>query len=109
MTLALTVLTAMTAWANEPVKYIDENGDEQEVTEYTVLTGTEAPNSNGRIELAEGTYVVNSSNLTYQHAIYLTGSTTLILADGANMTVEPAQEDMGICYYTGEENLTIYG
>ena len=109
MTLALTVLTAMTAWANEPVKYIDENGEEQEVTEYTVLTGTEAPNSNGRIELAEGTYVVNSSNLTYQHAIYLTGSTTLILADGANMTVEPAQEDMGICYYTGEENLTIYG
>ena len=29
MTLALTVLTAMTAWANEPVKYIDENGEEQ--------------------------------------------------------------------------------
>ena len=74
MTLAVVVLTAMTAWANEPVKYIDENGDEQEVTEYTVLTGSEAPDSYGWIQLAEGTYVVNSSNLTYQHTIRLTGN-----------------------------------
>ena len=99
MLLAVAVLTAGPVWANDRVKYIDENGDEQEVTEYTVLTGSEQLNSNSEIELAEGTYVVNSSNLTYQHTIRLLGNTTLILADGANMTVEPAEDNYGIYYY----------
>ena len=107
--LLLMLLTTMTAGANEPVKYIDDNGEEQEVTEYTALTGSETQNSSGEIELTEGTYVVNSNNLTYQHAIVLTGNTTLILADGANMTVEPTEENFGIKYYTGDASLTIYG
>ena len=96
-----------TAWAGEPVKYIDENGEEQTVTEYTVLTGNETV-TDGKIQLDGGTYVVNS-DVTYPCRVQLTGNVTLILADGANMTVQPTQDDFGIYAHTDEENLTIYG
>ena len=37
-TLLLSVLTAMTAWANDAVTYIDMDGNQQTVTEYTEVT-----------------------------------------------------------------------
>ena len=102
--LAAVWMACATAWAGEPVTYIDENGKEQTVTEYTVLTGEE-PVTDGMIKLDGGAYVVNS-DVTYPCRVQLTGNVTLILADGANMTVQPTQDDFGIY---GEENLTIYG
>ena len=37
-TLLLSVLTAMTVWANDAVTYIDMDGNQQTVTEYTEVT-----------------------------------------------------------------------
>ena len=38
MALLLCMLTAMTAWANDAVTYIDMDGNQQTVTEYTEVT-----------------------------------------------------------------------
>ncbi len=110
--LAAVWMVCATAWAGEPVTYIDENGDEQTVTEYTVLTGNEPVTvdeyGGNYVSLAGGTYVMNS-DVTYPCKVEMTGNVTLILADGANMTIIPTQDDYGISSYIGEENLTIYG
>ena len=105
--LAAAWMACATAWAGEPVTYIDENGKEQTVTEYTVLTGDE-PVTDGKIQLAGGTYVVNT-DVNYPCKVEMTGNVTLILADGANMTIIPTQDDFGIYAHYAEEDLTIYG
>ncbi len=110
--LAAVWMACATAWAGEPVTYIDENGKEQTVTEYTALTGEEPVTvdeyGGNYVSLAAGTYVVNS-DVTYPCRVQLTDNVTLILADGANMTIIPTQDNYGIYASIGEENLTIYG
>ena len=93
--LAAVWMACATSWAGEPVTYIDENGKEQTVTEYTVLTGEE-PVTGGMIKLAGGTYVVNS-DVAYQYQVYFTNDNAmLILANGANMTIQPIQDSSNI-------------
>ena len=83
--------TAQGAWADtETVSYIDADGNEQTVTA-TVLTGNEEPSKWGAIDLAAGWYVVKG-NISYtnliSYASYSTGTIHIILADGAQMSVE---------------------
>ena len=61
------------------VAYIDENGQQQFCTEYTVLTGNET-------DLAGGWYVV-SSDINYTGTVNLSGDVHLILKDNAVMNV----------------------
>ena len=95
--LAAVWMACATSWAGEPVTYIDENGEEQTLQpgDYTVLTGDE-PVTDGKIQLAGGTYVVNS-DVAYQYQVYFTNDNAmLILANGANMTIQPIQDSSNI-------------
>ena len=101
-------------WEQEPVKYIDENGEEQSVSKYIVLsTGVSLPSEDdGTPYLPSGWYVVENSNtdlndnggidLLIEGYINAHGDVHVILADGAEMKVNG---DIGL--YNG--NLTIYG
>ena len=108
--LAIILLTAMTAWADtETVSYIDADGNAQTVTA-TVLTGNEEPNKWGSIELAAGWYVVKgdisyTNQITY--ASYSTGTIHIILADGAQMSVDNNGDDAILLY--DYHPLAIYG
>ena len=62
-----------------PVKYLDENGAEQQCTEYTELTD--------RTTLSDGWYVVNS-DVTILDRITVSGNVRLILANGKTLNAE---------------------
>ena len=62
-----------------PVSYIDENGEQQLCTDYTVVTSDEAT------LLEDGWYVVNS-DVEFDVKIYATHEIHLILCDGATLT-----------------------
>ena len=66
-------------YIQESVPYLDENGDTQQCTAYTVLTGTETT-------LAAGWYVADGT-LDYDHTLTLSGDVHLILKDNAVMNV----------------------
>ena len=88
-TLLLSVLTAMTAWANDAVTYIDMDGNQQTVTEYTEVTESMTANADeyGRIYWSSGTYVVKNS-VTLDCCIRYSGKVIdLIVCDGATLTV----------------------
>ena len=90
-TLLLSVLTAMTAWANDAVTYIDMDGNQQTVTEYTEVTEsmtmTAGADEYRRIWWSSGTYVVKSS-VTLNGCIRNSGEVIdLIVCDGATLTV----------------------
>ena len=86
------------------VPYIDENGVEQTVTDYTVLTSdVDDYIENGVINLNGGWYVVEGE-VKYASQVKFSGDAHLILADGATMEIEG--ENTGI-FANG--NLTIYG
>ena len=88
-TLLLSVLTAMTAWANDAVTYIDMDGNQQTVTEYTEVTESMTANADeyGRIYWSSGTYVVKNSG-TLDCCIRYSGKVIdLIVCDGATLTV----------------------
>ena len=101
-------------WEQDPVKYIDENGEEQSVSKYIVLsTGVSLPSEDdGTPYLPSGWYVVENSNadpnsnggvdLLIDGYINAHGDVHLILADGAEMKVTG-----GFGLYEG--NLTVYG
>ena len=61
------------------VPYLDENGDTQQCTAYTVLDGEET-------SLAAGWYVADGT-LDYDHTLTLSGDVHLILKDNAVMNV----------------------
>ena len=90
-----------------PVAYIDENGEMQTVTGYTLLTGSE----NESVFKKGGWYVV-SGNVTYDEEAgnrlafdmgYKTPDVKLILADGATLTVKKTTID-GLSF----NNLAVY-
>ena len=113
--------TAQGAWADtETVSYIDADGNEQTVTA-TVLTGDAAAdglstNSYGQILIPAGWYVVKNSKdgvdasytaqLRYSDANG-TGNINLILADGAEMTVNKSTTQA--IYLDYNYPLAIYG
>ena len=86
----LNAATAQGAWADtETVSYIDADGNAQ-THEATVLTGNEEPSQWGSIDLSAGWYVVKG-NISYTNQINYsnpTGTIHIILADGAQMSVE---------------------
>ena len=86
-TLLLSVLTAMTAWANDAVTYIDMDGNQQTVTEYTEVNESMTAGERGDIIWVSGTYVVKSS-VTLDGCIRYSGKViNLIVCDGATLTV----------------------
>ena len=86
-TLLLSVLTAMTAWANDAVTYIDMDGNQQTVTEYTEVTESMTADERGDIIWVSGTYVVKNS-VTLDGCIRYSGKViNLIVCDGATLTV----------------------
>ena len=102
--------TAQGAWADtETVSYIDADGNAQ-THEATVLTGNEEPNQWGSIELAAGWYVVKG-NISYTNQItyasYPIGTIHIILADGAQMSVDNNGDDAILLY--DYHPLAIYG
>ncbi|MBR5082226.1 MAG: hypothetical protein IKX35_07290, partial [Bacteroidales bacterium] len=102
MTLAL-IVTCATAWATDvQTYYIDENGTSHNVTA-TVLTGSET-------RLTGGWYVVKS-NISYTNQIGYTsplGTINIILADGAEMTVNVSNNQTSISL-SSNFPLAIYG
>ncbi|MBR4730847.1 MAG: leucine-rich repeat protein [Prevotella sp.] len=93
--------------AKVKIPYIDENGNEQTCSKYTVLDGTET--SLGK-DGEETWYVCNTpatenegKGLVYTGGLILYGNVRLILADKAAMTCS------GLSKYSSEDNLTIYG
>ncbi|SIO41801.1 carbohydrate-binding domain-containing protein [Fibrobacter sp. UWB11] len=86
-----------------PVKYVDENGDEQAVYEIAQLTGDEK-------ELAEGWYLA-SGDIDYKRSVKMSGDVNIILADGSSMNIGSTED----FHYgngldgKGASNLTIYG
>ena len=84
----------------KPIAYIDENGDEQTVTKYTVLT-----NDISVDELSGGWYVVEG-NVKYVRMVKFNGDVNLILADGAKLEIDETEGEKGILT---NANLIIYG
>ena len=84
-----------------PVAYIDENGETQECTIYTVLTGGNAKT------YPAGWYVVrNDINFTGQ--LSFTGDAHIILCDSTTMTINNSTNPPSYSISV-EGNLTIYG
>ena len=108
---AAMIIGAGEIWAEDGVKYIDKSGVEQTANNVTVLTGSTELATLG----ADGTekwYVVKNSNTdgvdaVFSSGIELAGVVHLILADGAEMTVD--QDATSRRAITGAHALTIYG
>ena len=91
-----------------PVSYIDAEGNTQQCTDYTILTGSET-------NLDGGWYVANG-DIDYSSCIIMDGDVHLILADGAKVNLSEAKplEEVNdltdVCsIYAYPANLTIYG
>ena len=91
-----------------PVSYIDAEGNTQQCTDYTILTGSET-------NLDGGWYVANG-DIDYSSCIIMDGDVHLILADGAKVNLSEAKplEEVNdltdVCsIYADLANLTIYG
>ena len=84
------------------VTYIDADGTEQSISEYTVL-------DENTTELTEGWYVVNST-FTNPNSLKPSGDVNIILVDDCTMTIESGDKVPITNYGTGSTtNLTIYG
>lgn len=83
----------------EIVKYIDENGDEQNVTATLVTANDDAWNDSNT---TNGWYVAKG-DITIGSRITVTGAVKLILADGCSLTVNGG---IGV---NGSNSFTIYG
>ena len=104
MMLLMMLLTTTTAWANDAVTYIDENGNEKSIYEYTVLTAEMAA------KLPGGWYVLENSDPNYTdlsltNTLWFNGNVNLILADGADMGVNVEKGDA----INVAGKLTVYG
>ena len=106
-TLAVTVLSAvsLTAWAVDPVSYLDGTGTEQTCADYTVVES-----SSSAVTWNAGWYVV-SGDVTIANRITLNGNVNLILCDGATLTITGDEYEIGIDGYDGDVvyDLTVYG
>ena len=65
-----------------PVTYIGADGNKATVSSYTDI-----PNGFSTTEWAEGTYVVSGDNVQINSSVTLNGDVTLILLDGAKLTI----------------------
>lgn len=102
LTFLVALVCTSAAWADYvfPFSYIDENGETQTVTEYTILTGNET-------EISSGWYVVYS-NISYSETLKGSGDIHIVLVDGSEMCIGSSKEPVhGLGIVGG--NWTIYG
>lgn len=71
----LTMLSASMYAENEPVRYIDADGQEKYVTDYKVMKGNED-------HLESGWYVVNEEEFDNSKQLFVDGDVRIILCDG---------------------------
>ena len=87
------------------IAYIDENGSEQTLTKYNVLTGNET-------SLDAGWYVV-LNDITYTNSLQISGDVHIVLTDDYTMSIGTTEnyiENNGITKAEdGKASLTIYG
>ena len=87
------------------IAYIDENGSEQTLTKYNVLTGNET-------SLDAGWYVV-LNDITYTNSLQISGDVHIVLTDDYTMSIGTTKnyiENNGITKAEdGKASLTIYG
>ena len=112
--LLLCVMTCATAWASVPqgYDYIDASG----TTHNTAMDGigeNDNPtviNSTNKPTTLSGWYVV-SGNVNYTETVTLSDNTTIILADGAHLSIGTSSNRIssGNCIYADGKSLTIYG
>ena len=95
--LSLLALFALSvaAQGQTSIDYIDENGETQNTSTYTTVTANDT-------KWTTGTYVA-TGNISLSSRVTVTGSVTLILADGCNLDAT-----QGINVGEGQ-SLTIYG
>ena len=103
----LVPVMSLTAYADDPVKYLDEDGTEKSITSYTVVS--DYYDNIDCITWNEGWYVVKGNvtiNVELQNkAVEITDDVRLILCDGAKLTVLTDERD-AISITSG--SLTIY-
>lgn len=112
--LLVMLLISSTAWAEPPVKYLDENGETKTITNYIELVGDESPDDpmfkNGGWFVVKGevTYdEVQGNYLPFELQIdedwnRLGPDVNLILADGAKLTAKNENSEMSF------RNLAVY-
>ena len=83
----------------DPVSYIDENGNEASANNYTLAENSDTSWS--------GTVVVKNT-VSINNTVTLTGDTSLILCDGATLTVT-AGNSVALIGYENGKKLTVYG
>ena len=91
-------------WTLLPVTYIDADGVEQTIYDYTLLEGSDQYIDYGEY-YTEAWYVV-AHDVTYNEGFSFKGYANLILVDGATLTVRSASGDDP--YMFCDQNLTIY-
>ena len=86
--LVLTALpvTAMALTLKDGVSYLDSNGGHPSANGVEVI-------SSGFREMSDGWYLVDSGDVTIDHTLPVVGDANLILADGANLTVNGTSGD----------------
>ena len=87
-------------YAKWGITYIDENGDEQTITDYTVLA-----NDMSLGDFVKGSWFVVDGKLSFEIPASFTGDAHLILADGAEMTLTKSSGNLLV----NDANLSIYG
>lgn len=102
--LLVSLFAISTAWAGNPVTYLDENGDEQTVTDYTeIVAASEGSTAGVELSVKSGWYVVKGE-VTYEDDFNFSGyDVYLVLTDGAKLTVKN-----GVLGETNFKNLTVY-
>ena len=93
------------AYFRTPIAYIDADGKQKTVTEYTAIKSRNGIQNFGTAG-KEGWYVVNSEGITTKALQFRDSHTHLILCDGASLTVTNEFDYDGIL---AEGDLTIHG
>ncbi len=93
--------TVAAVWQPVPVNYIDENGNEKQCTDYTILTdGTDISKP-----FPGGWYVAQQGRVVIGGQIIFAGDAHLILADGADLVVNVSDKPSIVA----SGSLSIYG
>ena len=104
LTLLIALVCTSVAWAADPVSYVDENGETQTITEYTVVDQYTQFNS-------DRWYVVKS-HVTRHDVLKTENNARIILADGASLKIGTEPAPISSASGSGLDvsgDLTIYG
>lgn len=101
--LVLTMLpeTALALALKNGVSYLDSNGGQSSANHVEMM-------DNSFTGLSDGWYMVDSGEVTINQTLTVSGNAKLILADGANLTVNGTAGNNAGIYVTQGNSLTIY-